>query len=334
MHEKILLGQFYTRGNPFQYSRAQSWFRGIPNLSKLRIIEPFAGSNSIVALVNSSVESLGPENWESFDIHPEAIEANLVPEITLNKRDTLEDFPTGFDVAITNPPYLAKNSATRKGMLVHFGDYQDTFEVALHEMLSNCNWVAAIIPESFITRKLFKDRLDAVISLNHEMFDDTEFPVCLALFSPNSSSDFEIWRGEEFLGTRTNLNREVEKLLDGRAVIKPRFNAPTGQIGLIAIDNTTGATIKFVEGSTIPSEEIKVSSRSLTRIAIDSEEENFDSANLIAEANKILGSYRELSSDVFLTAFKGLRADNAYRRRIDWNTAGRILNKAASNLIS
>lgn len=334
MNEKILLGQFYTRGNPFQYSRAQIWFKGIPNLSKVRIIEPFAGSNSIVALVNSSVSSLSPKNWQSFDIHPEAIEANLVPEITLNKRDTLEDFPTGFDIAITNPPYLAKNSATRKGMLVHFGDYQDTFEVALHEMLTNCDWVAAIIPESFITRKLFKDRLDAVISLNHEMFDDTEFPVCLALFSPNSSSDFEIWRGEEFLGHRNILDREVEKLLAAPSIIRPRFNAPTGEIGLIAIDNTTGATIKFVDGSTIPSEEIKVTSRSLTRISVDRVDTAFDSPNLIAEANKILENYRELSSDVFLTAFKGLRADNSYRRRIDWNTAGRILNKAAANLRS
>lgn len=332
MNEKILLGQFYTRGNPFQYSRAQSWFKGIPNLSNVRIVEPFAGSNSIVALVNSSVSSLSPKNWQSFDIHPEAIEANLVPEITLNKRDTLEDFPTGFDIAITNPPYLAKNSATRKGMLVHFGDYQDTFEVALHEMLTNCDWVAAIIPESFITRKLFKDRLDAAISLNHEMFDDTEFPVCLALFSPNSSSDFEIWRGEEFLGHRNSLDREVEKLLAAPSIIRPRFNVPTGEIGLIAIDNTTGATIKFVDGSTIPSEEIKVTSRSLTRISVDAEDAAFDSPNLIAEANKILENYRELSSDVFLTAFKGLRADKAYRRRIDWNTAGRVLNKAAANL--
>lgn len=334
MNEKILLGQFYTRGNPFQYSRAQSWFKGIPNLSNVRIIEPFAGSNSIVALVNSSVPALSPKNWQSFDIHPEAIEANLVPEITLNKRDTLEDFPTGFDIAITNPPYLAKNSATRRGMLVHFGGYQDTFEVALHEMLTNCDWVAAIIPESFITRKLFKDRLDAAISLNHEMFDDTEFPVCLALFSPNSSSDFEIWRGEEYLGHRNSLDVEVENLLAAPSIIRPRFNAPTGEIGLIAIDNTTGATIKFVDGSTIPSDEIKVTSRSITRISVDAVDAAFDSPDLIAEANKILENYRELSSDVFLTAFKGLRADNAYRRRIDWNTAGRILNKAAANLRS
>jgi hypothetical protein len=334
VNTKIQLGQFYTRGNPFQYSRAQKWFSVIPNLSGAKIVEPFAGSNSIVALVNSSVSKLSPDNWQSFDIHPEAIEANLVPEIRLQKRDTLEDFPRGFDVAITNPPYLAKNSATRKRMIVHFGEYQDTFEVALHEMLSNCDWVAAIIPESFITRKLFKDRLDAAISLNHEMFDDTEFPVCLALFSPNSSNDFEIWRGEQFLGYRNALDNEVENLLTARRFISPRFNAPNGEIGLIAIDNTTGASIKFVDGATIPSDEIKVTSRSLTRISIDFLDAPLDPDKLIAEANQILTSYRSVSSDVFLTAFKGLRADNAYRRRIDWKTAGRILNKAASNISS
>jgi hypothetical protein len=299
-----------------------------------KIIEPFAGSNSIVALVNSSVETLTPRNWQSFDIHPEAIESNLVPEITLIRRDTLEDFPSGFDIAITNPPYLAKNSATRKGMVVHFGEYQDVFEVALHEMLSNCDWVAAIIPESFITRKIFKDRLDAVISLNHEMFDDTEFPVCLALFSPKSAIDFEIWRGDEFLGLRNDLDKEVENLLSARTLIKPRFNAPLGEIGLIAIDNTNGPSLRFVSGETIPSEEIKVTSRSLTRISMDYVYVALEPDLVIAEANKVLDSYRELSSDVFLTAFKGLRADNSYRRRIDWNTAGRILNRAVANLTS
>jgi hypothetical protein len=299
-----------------------------------KIIEPFAGSNSIVALVNSSVETLTPRNWKSFDIHPEAIEGNLVPELTLIRRDTLEDFPSGFDVAITNPPYLAKNSATRKGMVVHFGEYQDVFEVALHEMLSNCDWVAAIIPESFITRKIFKDRLDAVISLNHEMFDDTEFPVCLALFSPKSAIDFEIWRGDEFLGLRNDLDKEVENLLSARTLIKPRFNAPLGEIGLIAIDNTNGPSLRFVSGETIPSEEIKATSRSLTRISMDYVYAALEPDLVIAEANKVLERYRELSSDVFLTAFKGLRADNSYRRRIDWNTAGRILNRAVANLTS
>ena len=332
MNTKILLGQFYTRGNPFQYSRAQKWFQEIPNLKDSKIIEPFAGSNSIIALVNSSVRSLSPRNWQSFDIHPEAIEGNLVPEITLTKRDTLEDFPTGFDIAITNPPYLAKNSATRKGMVVHFGDYQDTFEVALHEMLSNCDWVAAIIPESFITRRLFKDRLDAAISLNHEMFDDTEFPVCLALFSPNSSGDFEVWRGEEFLGLRNNLESQVDDLLASRSLIKSRFNAPSGEIGLVAIDNTTGPSIRFVIGESIPSEEIKVTSRSLTRINVEYLSKALDVDAVISEANRILEDYRKLSSDVFLTAFKGLRADDLYRRRIDWLTAGRILNKAVANL--
>jgi hypothetical protein len=332
VNNKILLGQFYTRGNPFQYARAQKWFKEIPRLMDAKIIEPFAGSNSIVALVNASVKTLSPQNWQSFDIHPEAIEGNLVPEIKLIRRDTLENFPSGFDVAITNPPYLAKNSATRKGMVVHFGEYQDTFEVALHEMLSNCDWVAAIIPESFITRKLFTDRLDAVISLNHEMFDDTEFPVCLALFSPKSSNDFEIWRGDEHLGLRNDLDREVEKLLSSRTLIKPRFNAPLGEIGLIAIDNTSGPSIRFVSGDTIPSEEIKVTSRSLTRISINYADLALEPDALISEANKVLERYRELSSDVFLTAFKGLRADDSYRRRIDWNTAGRILNRAVANL--
>ena len=332
MNSKIELGQFYTRGNPFLYSRVQQWFSSIPNLSNLKLIEPFAGSNSLVAMVNASVLKLNSENWGCFDIAPEAIESNLVPEIEVIKRDTIEDFPSGFDVAITNPPYLAKNSATRKGMDVSFNGFQDLFEVALNEMLSNCDWVAAIIPESFITRKIFTSRLEVAVSLNHDMFDDTEFPVCLALFSRHETADFEIWRGAELIGSHSKLTKEANNLLDAPSVIRTKFNAPTGSVGLWAIDDTNSATIRFLPGEEIASSTIKVTSRSYSRIELEFVGTPIDLHQLEKEANKLIKNYREITGDVFLTAFKGLRKDNLYRRRIDWTTSHRILNRAAYNL--
>jgi hypothetical protein len=328
VNAKIELGQFYTRSSPFQFERFKKWFLSIPNLNQIKIIEPFAGSNSIAKMILDEYSMIKSDNWRSFDIEPEAQELNLVPEVKLTRKDTLLDFPSGFDIAITNPPYLAKNSATRKGSEVDFGIYQDLFEISLERMLSKCDYVAAIIPESFITRNVFQHRLEFVISLNIEMFHDTEFPVCLAVFSPMNSSNFEIWRGAQFLGNFKELKQNSENLL---VDTKPRiitFNDPLGILGLTAIDSTMKPTIRFIPGSQIDNSKIKISSRAETRMSSDLFSKIRSIDELILEANKILDEYRLLTHDVFLTSFKGLRADGAYRRRLDWNTASRILGTA------
>ena len=132
--------------------------------------------------------------WACFDISP--AEENSVPEIDVIKRDTIADFPKDYKIAITNPPYLAKNSATRRGLVYSGEPYDDLYKKSLEVMLNNCDYVAAIIPESFITSKLFHNRLHIVISLACKMFDDTDCPVCLALFNPaneTSNDDFVIY---------------------------------------------------------------------------------------------------------------------------------------------
>ena len=334
LNSKIELGQFYTRTNPFAHPRFVEWLRGIPTVSKLKFVEPFAGSNSIIKMVIETFPEISTEAWSAFDISPEAQESNLVPAVSLAKRDTLQDFPTGFDVCITNPPYLAKNSATRRGSQVEFENYQDLFEISLDRMLSRVPYIAAIIPESFITRGLFQDRLDFVISLNLEMFDDTEFPVCLAVFSKESSTDFEIWRGDLRLGTQQELEANVEELLHQ---VQPRvfqFNNPVGVLGLTAIDNTTSATIRFRTGGDIESRKIKGTSRSATRISSPILEGNpHKLEEIIIRSNEILNDYRETTQDVFLTSFKGLREDGKYRRRLDWQTASRILGTAIAEVL-
>lgn len=329
MEAKIENGQFYTLTNPFEMSRFRQWLQGINGYETLRYLEPFGGANNIVAMMTASYPEVATTSWKSFDIQPESLGENLVPSVLVEKRDTLAQFPTGFDICITNPPYLAKNSATRKGSNVDFEGYQDLFEISLSRMLKNCKWVAAIIPESFLTRRIFTDRLEFVISLNMDMFEDTEFPVCLAVFSESSTLDFEIWAGESFLGTMGAL-REVE---DNTLVLPPRgiftFNDPHGDLGLTAIDSTTDPSIRFHAGDLIPSKDIKVSSRALTRISSKYlPRPGAGLEELIDLANRQIVSYRQGTKDVFLTSFKGLRKDGKYRRRMDWNTASRILATA------
>jgi len=335
MNKKQQLGQYYTRRNPFTYPRFRKWLGSIPGYPRITAIEPFAGSNNIIKMMTETFPELATSQWTAFDIAPEAQESNQVPEVRVQLRDSLLNFPQGYDLCVTNPPYLAKNSATRKNTSIEFGGFQDLFEISLDVMLTSCAWVAAIIPESFISRAIFQNRLEFVISLADEMFDDTEFPVCLAVFSPTESEqDFEIWRNSKLIGKYAQLSQERDSLLASVRRNTFRFNDSNGAIGLYAVDMTNGPTIRFVEGDSIASETIKHSSRAITRISarFPLGAVSWTLSDWIIEANRVLGEYRNRTNDVFMTSFKGLRDDGHYRRRLDWDTASRILATALSRL--
>ncbi len=76
----------------------------------------------------------------------------------MHHRDTLKDFPVGFEVCVTNPPWLAKNSATKMQVPFYAGEYDDLYKYSLDKCLENCKNVIAIIPESFIRTNLFLGR--------------------------------------------------------------------------------------------------------------------------------------------------------------------------------
>ena len=85
-------------------------------MPKTSILEPFAGANLLI----SSLKDMGLcHRADSFDIAPAHTDVKL--------RDTLTDFPTGYEVCITNPPWLAKNSATRRGLAFPETPYDDLY---------------------------------------------------------------------------------------------------------------------------------------------------------------------------------------------------------------
>jgi hypothetical protein len=100
-------------------------------------------------------------------------------------------------------------------------------------------------------------------------------------------------------------------------VPKIKFNDPHGALGLMAIDNTITASIRFCFGDDIASEKIKYSSRSVTRIKTDKEV----SKQWIQMLNERLNEFRHQTHDVFLTPFKGVRRDGKMRRRLDFDLA-------------
>lgn len=332
---KKLNGQFFTITNPFVSNAFYMWFESIPDDKKHHILEPFAGSNNIVKMINDL--KITNAIWHCYDIQPS--EYNAVFDVKVETKDSIEKFPiiNNCFIAITNPPYLAKNSATRSGLPYKYNEYDDLYKKCLEVMLENCDYVAAIIPESFITSNLFHNRLKTVISLTCKMFDDTECPVCLALFSPENEIDkingFEIFRQGEI--TRIGTYNELQKYIVRSDYNKKNwiFNDPNGEVGILCCDNNKTASIKFVYGNTIQSSSIKNTSRAKTRVS--GLPNGIDINAFIKKCNDKLNEYRFRTKDVFLTSFKGLRDDNMYRRRLDFDTARNIMSyvlKEMSNL--
>uniref|UniRef100_A0A6M3KY72 Uncharacterized protein n=1 Tax=viral metagenome TaxID=1070528 RepID=A0A6M3KY72_9ZZZZ len=122
-------------------------------------------------------------------------------------------------------------------------NHDDLYKLSLSKMLDSAPYVAVIIPESFITSGLFLNRISRVISLKIKMFDDTDCPVCLALFSP--SNGFKIYNDNELIGDIAKLR---EYLPSPTATQQWIFNSKHGDLGLIAIDSTKINTIRFVRG--------------------------------------------------------------------------------------
>ena len=84
--------------------------------------------------------------------------------------------------------------------------------------------------------------------------------------------------------------------------------------------------IKFCRGEELgyDRERIKVSSRHLTYISTPVPESMLD--RVIAEANKRIEAYRNVTHDVFLTAFMGNTKNGHRRRRLDYRLSRRIFN--------
>jgi len=149
------------------------------------------------------------------------------------------------------------------------------------------------------------------------MFEDTEHPVGLALFAPSDTSDVRVWRNNKLLGKLSELRQHLPLPSCNRSIV---FNDPKGNLGLFAIDNTVSASIRFCPPAELGGYRVRTQCRSITKIGVPWSVD-------IDILNSRLATIREKTYDVFLTAFKGLRRDGCYRRRLDWGLARAIVDE-------
>ena len=306
MDSKRSRGEYYTEGNPFSLNPFLEWSERVDLVNRV-ILEPFAGANDIIKSLQE-IDLCG--DFDSYDIHP--------CDQFVRYRDTVSDFPSGYEVCVTNPPWLARNSATRRGLAYPATAYDDLYKHCLDLCLANCPFVAALIPASYLHSGLFRDRLETYVLLHdRNMFNNTDNPVCLALFGEHSSTNVSIFYDDEYVGSLASLHKKVPVPVRDRGV---RFNDPGGKLGFIAFDNTTEPSIRFCPAKEIENYPVKVSSRFFSRISVSKYDFSIDNLNAS------LDSFRVETRDLFLTPFKGIRKDGWYRRRMSFALAKTIIN--------
>ncbi len=310
--EKRQTGRYYTEGDPFALKPFREW-AGKIGLRNKTVLEPFAGANNIITLLRKNGFA---DDFRSFDVKPASGR--------IEKRNTLKEFPAGFEVAVTNPPWLAKNSARRRRLPFPQTTHDDLYKHCLDLCLQNCDHVGALIPATFLQSGLFRERLDTFIALhNRDMFLDTENPVALALFSREPEKT-KIYEDENFIGNLEDLETHLPNF-NGKKNVKIKFNVPEGKLGFIAFDNTKEPSIRFLKGNELRGYEIKHTTRMITRIDLDSSNRLLDL--LIKKLNGEINQFRRKTNDVFLTPFKGLREDGKYRRRMEYSLAKAFILK-------
>ena len=282
--------------------------------------DPFAGGGHLLEVA------------KSFGLAPVGLDIDET--FSWQKNDSLVAIPPVQDsIIITNPPYLAKQSASRVGidLSAYFSKsvYDDVYLIALDRMIEASKYVVAIIPESFINSNYVnKHFLHSITILEENHFADTENPVCVACFDGIAKpfSQVQVYKSDVFVNS-------LEAIYQMRLVplknVRISFNDLNGWLGLRAVDNTDDKTfIHFDFKENIKydwAHKIKCSSRHLTLIDVDVPVEK--RADFICRANELLNNLRRQSADVLLTPFKGNTKSGMRRRRLDFSLARAIIEK-------
>lgn len=333
-------GQWMTDGNPFYTDFVRNWInQRLDGMATIKACEPYAGKLSLIKHLNDSIPDISSRiSWSAFDIAPQEEDDCDFKGIEISECNTLFNIPDiPYDFIVTNPPYLARNSARRRKLDFPF-DKQgigikkpaDLYQFALDTCLASADVCVMLIPESFITSSYDKSRCNAIVSLRGDLFEDTDCPVCLALFDKKETEQTIIVANDGNVIGELNEIRKASHELIGKITHEIRMNDPEGDVALFGVDSPSGATIHFDAGDTIPSDDIKVSSRALTRMSLVNGMKMTDA--VISRANEILNEWRDMTNDVLMTSFKGTRSDGKYRRRLAFKEAQGILSKAIDDV--
>jgi hypothetical protein len=324
MSKKIILGQFNTSQDIWLKKQILEFIKD----SKMSTaFDPFAGKGDLIKIS------------DKYDIY-QSIGMDIDLSLNWKFNDSLLDIPFFENtIIITNPPYLAKQSAKRRKLNLdkYFEKttYDDLYLIALDRMTEKFDHIVAIIPESFLNSNYEKkDLIHSITIIEDNPFYDTEVPVCVVCFDGISKdfSQIKIFKNEVFIDNYKNI---INSILSPKKNIKMNFNDLSGWLGIRAVDSSDDSVkIKFDFKDSIRYDwesRIKVSSRHFTLVKIDVNENKRN--ELIIECNNILNNIRNRTSDLVLTPFMGNTKKGIRRRRLDFALARAIIEIAYNKII-
>ena len=316
------LGQYFTKHSFWLKPQVKKF---IEKVNPKVIIDPFVGDGDLLGVARS----LGFTNVQGFDIDP-----SLGWEIN----DSLKSIPK-FEggLIITNPPYLAKNSATKNKLAgssyFEGNNFQDLYQLAILNALSSCDCSIFIIPETFVTASLFSECIDSITIIEENPFEDTECPICVCCFRKDvlfESRVYDIFKGDLFLFDSFELSYRIKKYKP-KSKFGISFNDLKGNLGLRGVDGVReDDRIRFCLPKDLDYDlsKIKVSSRAITLIDVETEV----SPIFIERINSLLEDYRMRTHDILLSPFKNNNEKGHRRRRIDFMLARKLINKTIESL--
>ena len=326
--KKQNLGQFNTKNKVWLRPHIRDFIR---DSGCSYAMDPYAGAGDLLAAVNS----MGWSDTYGYDIDP---------DLGWPVNDGLEHIPYHEDtIVITNPPYLAKNSAARNDLesYRYFDDdndmYEDLYQIALKKVLALYKKAVFIIPETYFQTEFFKHHLNSFTVIEENPFEDTDCPVCVATFDVSNDfyrlagNNYGIYKNDSYLFNRFELEDILFKFNSAKHADLD-FNDPYGNIGLRGVDGVDpGDRIRFTKPQDLGYDlsNIKESSRAITILNLKNVAV---SDSFIEIANVFLENLRSRTHDVILAPFKNNNKLGHRRRRLDFKWARKIIEKTMEAL--
>lgn len=321
---KISQGAFYTKGEFWLTKPVKDFIKMVLGQTD-SALDPFAGNGHILDALQKNF------NLKTFGMD--------INGGKWKKNDSLKKIPKKGNFFIcTNPPYLAKHSARRKGVfdLVrnYYIKFDDLYQVAIAKCFEAARYTVAIIPETFLNSDFPMQHLKAACIIENNPFRDTDQPILVACFDTHffdGHKSAKIYKGDEFC-------LEIRELSKSRysptKELKIIFNYPKGRLALKAVDGVRPKDkIRFMRAADFyySRERIRVSSRLLTYIELPTILSK-DLDLIIKKANSRLLEIRSSTKDLLLSPFKGNNKEGKRRRRLDYGLARYILESSYAEI--
>jgi len=321
--KKQNLGQFNTTKDVWLRPHILEF---IENSSCDTIVDPFAGQGDLLDLF-SDYSVVG------YDIDP---------TMGWEENDSLVDIPKWDNaMVVTNPPYLAKNSANRNNFesykYFEDSDCEDLYQIAIYRVLAKYDKAVFIIPETYFQSEVLIGYLYSYTVIEENPFEDTDCPICVAAFHATndfgaiiSGNNYKIYKNDEHLFDRFELE-DMLRDFNSLKWLDITFNDPAGNLGLRGVDGVDpNNQIKFCKPEELNYDLSAVgnTSRAITVLNVGCKITD----EYINHANFLLGELRNRTDDVVLSPFKNNNKAGRRRRRLDFKWARKILEKTAEDL--